>query len=333
MKCVHGRTVKHGILVATVLLVVSCSDQSKDDIEELRQRLRDLEDNQQPGVVPAVVGMGTSAHAATTESPFENSLGMQFVPVPENGGVLMCGTETRVADFRAYVEDVGYIQMGGVQVLSAHGGVHDATASWENPGFPQAADHPVTCVNWEEANGFCAWLTEQDRQAGLIGATDLYRLPTDAEWSAAAGTARYPWGVTFPPRAGVTNLAGSEAGTRGWPESYGTIPEYTDAHSRTAPVGSYPPNGFGFHDLGGNVAEWCGDLYSVSLNETELVERYDFLAREVDDEGLPCRVVRGGSWISDAEGSLRSATRTPGGPRERYDFFGFRVVLVLDDTH
>src|SRR5215831_4749038 len=61
------------------------------------------------------------------------------------------------------------------------------TNGWDNPGFSQQDDCPVVCVNWEDANLFCAWLTRKEHAEGIISSSRRYRLPTDAEWSIAAG--------------------------------------------------------------------------------------------------------------------------------------------------
>ncbi|MEP6956656.1 MAG: bifunctional serine/threonine-protein kinase/formylglycine-generating enzyme family protein, partial [Chthoniobacterales bacterium] len=98
-------------------------------------------------------------------APFTNSLGMKFVPL--GGGLRMAAHETRVQDYDAFCSDTGRAR--------------------EQPGFTQTATDPVVQVNWFDANAFCKWLTERERSAGLLDETQSYRLPTDQEWSAAAG--------------------------------------------------------------------------------------------------------------------------------------------------
>ncbi|MBU6303771.1 MAG: SUMF1/EgtB/PvdO family nonheme iron enzyme [Verrucomicrobia bacterium] len=165
---------------------------------------------------------------ASRDRPFENSLGMKFVPVVSytNGKkVLFSVWETRVRDFRAYRTDT--------------------------EGEP---DHPVVNVSWEDAVAFCEWLSRRDGKT--------YRLPTDHEWSLAVGIGEresatasprdkdmkiegvYPWGTTWPPPRGAGNYDSSLN---------------CDAFEQTAPVGSFSPNRFGLYDLGGNVLEWCSD--------------------------------------------------------------------------
>ena len=173
--------------------------------------------------------------------PWENSLGMRFVPVVGTQ-VLFCIWETRVQDYEVFVKAKGL--------------------KWETPGFAQGPTHPVVLVRWEEAQAFCGWLTEQERTAGLLGQGQSYRLPTDLEWSAAVGLPQesgatpkekdmgikgvYPWGTQWPPPKGAGNYASSLK---------------VDDFEYTSPVGSFSANQHGLYDLGGNVWEWCEDFY------------------------------------------------------------------------
>lgn len=241
--------------------------------------------------------------------PHQNSLGMRFVPVGRPG-ILFSVWETRVADFRAYA--------------SLNTGVGKA---WENPifgGVPvtPGPDHPVVNVSWLDAKGFCEWLTHKEQVEGRLGIHQHYRLPTDREWSSVVGLdceegdtpeARdsgikniYPWGEQWPPPAGVGNYADLTAKTS-FP-SWEVIESYRDGFTTTAPVGSFPANWLGLHDLGGNVWEWCEDRYYP---------------------GTEFRVVRGGSWFNSAPQDLLSSARAYHLPSYRYDCYGFRVVLVI----
>ena len=258
---------------------------------------------------------------ATKEAPFVNSLGLEFVPVPGKAGVFLCRTETRVRDFRAYAEATDYVQTGGASVLKFTDGNPswelDEAASWEKPGFEQSEDHPVVCVSWEEARAMAAWLSTEE--PGLT-----YRLPTDAEWSAAVGSVgKYPWGNAWPPPVGSGNYFGKE--WSGWSTDY----PHDDGAERTARIASYAENRFGFFDLGGNVFEWCEDPYRASMNDADALEAYPALKEEKDSEGTPYRVLRGGSWNHSSEFFLRSSCRVYVHPTLRYVDRGFRLVVSV----
>jgi formylglycine-generating enzyme required for sulfatase activity len=218
-------------------------------------------------------------------------LGEVFLAVPFTP-VMFAKHETTVAQWRLFLAEAKY--------------------AWDHaPHFEQAGDHPVVMVTLQDAQSFCAWLTEKERAEGKISATQLYRLPTPAEWDTAVGLLRtrkatlnvdeqvqderaYPWGPQWPPPAGVGNFAEGE------------IPGYADGHRYTAPVGSYAASADGLHDLAGNVWEWTwqGDL-------------------RAEQEG----VLRGGSWAYFRAECLRSAYlyKVPGDLR--MPTVGFRCVF------
>jgi len=208
-----------------------------------------------PVVGSSVPKFGTARIAdATKDRPFENSLGMRFVPVPITGGptngqrVLFSIWETRAQDYQAFVK-------------SKH-------VEWRGSGRSPGPTHPATQVTWEDARASCEWLTERERQGGRLGRTEWYRLPTDHEWSCAVGIGdredpeedprqksmkikgEYPWGKTWPRPPDAGNYIGSEDGFPG-----------------TAPVGSFKANALGVFDLGGNVREFCEDPPGTQLTQ------------------------------------------------------------------
>jgi len=246
--------------------------------------------------------------------PWENSLGMKFVPVP-GSDVLFCIWETRVQDFEAFVKATN----------------HNAGEGWCAPGvasrgfnidqdavFSQTPLHPVTHVSWNDAVAFCRWLTEKERAEGRLTAGQEFRLPTDAEWSQAVGLPAesgatpedkdrkienvYPWGAGYPPPKGSGNYSGEGDG---WS---GAINGYTDGAKFTAKVGSYTVNRLGIYDLGGNVWEWCSDWYNAE--------------REA-------RAIRGASFNQGARGRLVSSYRGPKPPGVREFNLGFRCVVAV----
>ena len=191
---------------------------------------------------------------------------------------------------------------------------------------------PVVNVSWDDAARYCNWLSKQDglpaayREAGahmvpVMPPTTGYRLPTEAEWAYVARAhgrnkaARYPWSGSYPP----TSLAGNFADARIADTLADVVPGYDDNYRGTAPVGSFAARPQGFHDLGGNVAEWTHDFYAVYPSDAE---------RLVTDPTGPAagdhHVVRGSSWrhgsITELRLSYRDYSRTP-----RNDL-GFRIA-------
>jgi formylglycine-generating enzyme required for sulfatase activity len=193
-------------------------------------------------------------------------------------------------------------------------------ASWRHPSGPESSldgldDHPVVHVSWDDAQAYAAW-------AGK-------RLPSEAEWEWAArgglDEARYPWGTAsiedLPARANV------------WQGTFPSDNRLEDGWLTTAPVGSYAPNGFGLHDMAGNVWEWCADWYDARW--------YATLGRAgtaVDPQGparsyepgdpAPKRVQRGGSFLCNSSycAGYRVSARMKSSPDTGLAHTGFRCA-------
>jgi len=279
--------------------------------EKSRRALEDAEKiaKEEKDALEALKLQRANQQQAAKDVPFENSLGMKFVPVPGTD-VLFSIWDTRVKDFRAYAEASGYRQQGGIYAWSGTEWALDAGASWERPGFQQTAYHPVVGVSWNEAQAFCKWLTEKEQAEGKIAKDKSYRLPTDAEWSTAVGATKFPWGNEWPPPKDAGN----------YDPSLGV-----DTYVNTSPVGSFPANRFGLYDMGGNVWQWCEDWYRTSMNESALLEKYAFL--KDDGGGQIYRVVRGASWFNGVPEFLWSSLRGLDVPDRRVSGYGFRCVL------
>jgi formylglycine-generating enzyme required for sulfatase activity/serine/threonine protein kinase len=235
--------------------------------------------------------------------PWTNTLGMNFIPL---GEVRFAMWETRVQDYEIFARATG--------------------RRYEAPDFSQTPLHPIVKVNWFDAIAFCKWLTEKERDENVLDHTLSYRLPTDLEWSAAAGLPNegemtpeardgkiqneFPWGKHWPPPAGAGNYADKNAKR---PQST-VLENYTDGFGQTAPVGKFPANALGLHDLGGNVWEWCQEGYKGGG------------ATGSRDWG----VLRGGSWANSSRMEMQSSYRNVVDRSERDVIYGFRCVLATD---
>ena len=263
--------------------------------------------------------------ASAPASPWTNSLGMVFVSVPGTS-VQFCIWETRVRDFKAFIEATNYEGGHAMIILRSRGAQSWSGYDWTYPGFEQEPSHPVVGVNWPDAQAFCAWLTTTEHSAGLIPRHKRYRLPSLWEWRRAAGEGRFPWGDVWPPPASAGNYAGTEATNSDWPEDWKTLDGFKDAFPQTAPVGSFAPDHAELYDLGGNAWEWCENLYVFSPDGKD-----GYAASRLLGEGLEVRqlgVLCGGSWMDRTEEALSTQGSRRCSPLERSCVAGFRVVLA-----
>ena len=253
---------------------------------------------------------------ATKEQPWQNSLGMKFVPVAGTQ-VLFNIWDTRLEDFHAFVESAGYDATEGMYSIGKDGWKRRG-ATWKEPGFKQGPTNPVVGVSWDDVKAFCEWLTKRERGSGALPESMHYRLPTDTEWSVAAGLDSepgntpeeksskinlYPWGTKWPPPSGSGNYCGEEARIGNEPEGCPVIQGYNDGYPRTSPVGSFAANKNGLYNMGGNVWQWCEDWYNSE-------NKY--------------RVLRGASWSHGYPDFLLASFRGFGTPGVRNDVIGFR---------
>ena len=161
--------------------------------------------------------------------------------------------------------------------------------------------HPVTSVNWLDAKTYVIWLS---RRTGK-----RYRLLSEAEWEYAARagtTTRYHWGDAI----GRNRANCKECGSQ-WDGK------------KIAPVGSFLPNGFGLHDMHGNVYEWVEDCWRTNYNGAPS----DGRAR-TKSGNCARRVLRSGSWSSESR-YLRAANRNHEPDEKNFNNVGFRVARTL----
>ncbi len=254
-----------------------------------------------------------------------NSLGMVFVPVPGTEASF-CIWKTRVQDFAAFVKETGYDATERTWSARKEGWKQWGD-SWLNPGFKQEKTHPVCGVSWDDAHAFCEWLTLKEQQAGRMSKDQEYRLPTDAEWSAAVGKPKYPWGESWPPPSGAGNYGGTEVMDENYPKDWPGSEGFSDRYAQTSPVGAFGSNHYGLYDLGGNLWEWCEDWYRKEMNSEEARR---LTSAGDDGGGKAYRVQRGGSWHSTSNSlQLQSGLRNRILPGSRAVDTGFRCVLAV----
>ena len=196
-------------------------------------------------------------------------------------------------------------------------------ANWKQPeGKGSSIDgkdnHPVVHVSYEDAMAYCHW-------AGR-------RLPTEAEWEfAARGGKRdkiYFWGDLTDKLSSYVNS---------WEGEFPVDNTQADGFEKSAPIKTYPPNGYGLYEISGNVWEWTSDWYSsqyyqyckensITNNPKGPNEAFNPNNPYIDE-----RIIRGGSFLCNASycASYRVSSRMATDPNTSLEHLGFRTVMDL----
>lgn len=276
--------------VLWVCLLAGCAVQPVVPVgTEFRDTLRDGS----PGPAMVWIPAGTFTMGDTLgDDDFDE---LPAHPVTIRAPLAVGKYEITVAEFRRFVNATGYVtdaeRIGFCQIQGGK--------NWRETRFPQTEDHPVVCVSWNDGMAYARWL------AGQTGFN--YRLPTEAEWEYAArggASTRFSWGNDIEP---------------GRANCWGCIPE-GEKHW-TMPVGSFPPNGFGLHDMAGNVWEMTASEWTRQYDGNEL--RATDASDASDTSGT--RAIRGGGWFNGPP-DIRPANRGGVPPTDRYNTMGLRVV-------
>jgi formylglycine-generating enzyme required for sulfatase activity len=244
------------------------------------------------------------------DSGITNSIGMKLVPIAKGKlqmGSLVRGEGYRYAEQQHEVTLTRDYYLGAFEVTQAQ----YLKLMGNNPSYFQgdqvdnvdSSNHPVDRASWEDAVEFCKRLSElpQEKAAGRV-----YRLPTEAEWEYACRS-----GSNAPFGFGGLELA----------DDYGWFS--SNCKGKSQPVGKKDPNAWGLYDMHGNVMEWCSDWAG------------DYPEGAVSDPFGPkegySRMIRGGAWLTTAEGSKSGDRAFHFPPDTRSDYVGFRVALSLQE--
>nr|VFK37169.1 MAG: Formylglycine-generating enzyme, required for sulfatase activity, contains SUMF1/FGE domain [Candidatus Kentron sp. SD]VFK39706.1 MAG: Formylglycine-generating enzyme, required for sulfatase activity, contains SUMF1/FGE domain [Candidatus Kentron sp. SD] len=247
----------------------------------------------------------------------------------------MSRCEITVAEFRRFVEDVGYrtdAERGqGCITLKDDGSDWERRQdrNWRDPGFPQTGHDPVVCVSWNDARAHAYWVSLRTGYE--------YRLPTEAEWEYAARATRAVgvpstlrrryWGNDVEDKKICEFANGADPTLK---ERVPKRPPHInencwDNFAFTAPAASFRSNAFGLFDMLGNAWEWTADCWRENYRSAPM----DGGAWGKRNRGdCARRVIRGGGWESEP-GNIRSATRDWGTSSVANATLGFRLVMEL----
>jgi sulfatase modifying factor 1 len=200
-----------------------------------------------------------------------------------------------------------------------------AGADWRHPRGPESSlqglwDHPVVHAAYEDAEAYAKWAGKE--------------LPTEAEWEFAArgglDGAEYCWGDELTP--------GGKPHANTWQGEFPWQNELADGFEWTAPVGSFPPNGYGLYDMAGNVWEWTTDWYQehskiespcCTIANPRGGERDHSLDPRTPGVKIPRKVMKGGSYLCAPNycRRYRPAARMAQGIDTSTCHLGFRCIV------
>jgi formylglycine-generating enzyme required for sulfatase activity len=191
-------------------------------------------------------------------------------------------------------------------------------ANWKHPEGPDSGiddrmDHPVVHVSWLDAQEYCKWSGKA--------------LPTESQWEYAARGGRsgetYPWGDERNPEGKWLNNI--------WQGEFPVEDKGEDGFTRTAPVKSFPANGFGLFEMSGNVWEWCSDYYQPDYYANSPGKNPPGPDSSFDPQepGIIKRIQRGGSFMCSDQYCIgyRVTARMKGEEDTGAFHTGFRCVV------
>ncbi|MES2682729.1 MAG: bifunctional serine/threonine-protein kinase/formylglycine-generating enzyme family protein [Pseudomonadota bacterium] len=198
-------------------------------------------------------------------------------------------SEVTIGQFRRFVERSRY--SNPAWATQGCEGVGEGSGFWDDPGYPQTDSHPVVCVDWDDAQRYAQWLSQETQRN--------FRLPTDREWeyaAAAGSTSRYWWGNGLTEANAVCADCSRQNPTKPWI------------------VASLGANAWGLFGTASNVREWsCSALPEGNC---------------AAPSQAGARITRGGSWRDPAT-ALQTDFRASLDKGQRNTWTGFRVMEEL----
>ncbi len=234
----------------------------------------------------------------------------------EISGFWMMRTEVTRGMFTRFVENEGHVT-GNRCWVHEGGWSEKAGLDWKKPGFSQNDDHPVTCVNWQDAQAFISWLNRKTGEA--------FRLPSEAEWeyAARAGSESVYYMGEEPSELCAHANAADKKALEHYPGF--AVNDCDDGYVRTSPVASFAASPWGLYDIYGNVWEWVEDCWRASYAGAP-TDGSAVLEGDCTRRGF-----RGGGY-GDIPHYARSTLRNRGNAAHRKDDIGFRLVISGPDT-
>jgi formylglycine-generating enzyme required for sulfatase activity len=265
--------------------------------------------NQGTPTTPPAAGLPPDQIQAQSKGPpkdFTNSIDMKFVWIPSGNFMMGTPKDEIGGDFEKKIQHKVTLTKGFYM------GVHHVTQEqWQavmgnNPSqYKNEKNSPAENLSWDDCQKFVKKLREKDKKP--------YRLPTEAEWEYACRA-----GTTTPFHFGETISTDQVNYNGNYTYSNGKKGQY---RQKPTPVGSFPANAWGLHDMHGNLWQWCQDWYG------------NYPQKDVVDPQGPekgdLRVLRGGAF-NESPVSSRSASRIWHQPDRPGETIGFRVCFGLD---
>jgi formylglycine-generating enzyme required for sulfatase activity len=248
---------------------------------------------------------------------FETIAGLRMIPIPAGNFMMGSPPEEKwhnVDEGPQHEVTLEGFWLGQTPITQAQWRV---VAGWpkvereldKDPSRFKGDDRPVERVSWHDAMEFCHRLSER------LGRT--FTLPSEAQWEyacRASTTAPFHFGETITPK--LANYDGTYTYANGPKGEY---------RGQPIPVGTFPANAWGLHDMHGNVWEWCLDHWHESY-EGAPTDGSAWVNHK-RDESRNSRLLRGGSWYGSPR-RCRSAVRSHDRPSYTDEFVGFRVVCL-----